>query len=84
MNGIPHAWLKVVKETIRSNAPLFSAQRMAKEYMEQMYLPAINNAQSLTSEKSHMVSPYSEKEPYQQSFEVSIPPPTQSKKRVFA
>ncbi|MBM3120031.1 MAG: glycosyltransferase family 1 protein [Chloroflexi bacterium] len=40
INGIPHNWIRVIKEAIRSNAPLFSARRMAKEYTEQMYLPA--------------------------------------------
>ena len=38
-NGIPHGWLRVVKESIRSITPLFSARRMLKEYVEQMYLP---------------------------------------------
>jgi glycogen phosphorylase len=38
-DGIPHAWLRVVKESIRSITPLFSARRMLKEYVEQMYLP---------------------------------------------
>jgi starch phosphorylase len=38
INGIPHGWIEVVKESIRSNAPLFSARRMAKEYAQQMYL----------------------------------------------
>ena len=41
INGVPRGWMKLVKETIRSNAPLFSARRMLKEYTEQMYLPAI-------------------------------------------
>jgi starch phosphorylase len=38
INGIPHGWIQVVKEAIRSNAPLFSARRMVKEYAQQMYL----------------------------------------------
>jgi len=38
-DGVPHAWLRVVKESIRSITPLFSAKRMLKEYIEQMYLP---------------------------------------------
>jgi starch phosphorylase len=58
INGIPHGWLKIVKETIRSNAPLFSAQRMVKEYMEQMYLPAI---ESKTPENGDLDSIYNEK-----------------------
>ncbi|MFC1893041.1 alpha-glucan family phosphorylase [Chloroflexota bacterium] len=39
-SGIPHDWLRVVKEAISSVAPVFSARRMLKEYTEQMYRPA--------------------------------------------
>ena len=35
------AWLAMVKESIRSLAPRFSARRMVKEYVQNMYLPAI-------------------------------------------
>jgi glycogen phosphorylase len=38
-NGIPQGWIKVIKESIRSIAPLFSARRMLKEYIELMYVP---------------------------------------------
>ena len=38
--GIPHSWIRVIKESIRSNAPLFSTRRMTKEYGEYMYLQA--------------------------------------------
>ena len=47
INGVPHGWIQVIKEAIRSNAPLFSARRMAKEYTEQMYLPAAQNSQTI-------------------------------------
>lgn len=47
INGIPHNWIRLIKETIRSNAPLFSARRMAKEYTERMYLPAAQSANSM-------------------------------------
>lgn len=40
LHGVPHGWLRMVKEAIRSIAPLFSARRMLKEYTERMYLPA--------------------------------------------
>jgi len=40
INGIPHGWIHIVKEAIRSNTPLFSTRRMVKEYTEQMYIPA--------------------------------------------
>ena len=38
--GVPHSWISVIKEAIRSVAPLFCARRMMKEYIERMYVPA--------------------------------------------
>jgi starch phosphorylase len=38
LKGVPIGWMQVVKEAIRSNAPMFSARRMTKEYAQQMYL----------------------------------------------
>ena len=46
-NGIPHGWIQVIKEAIRSCAPSFSARRMLKDYIEQMYLPALQNSDRL-------------------------------------
>lgn len=40
-DGIPHGWLRVVKASIRTCAPRFSTRRMVKEYVERMYVPAI-------------------------------------------
>ena len=34
---VPHRWLSVVKQSIRTVAPRFSARRMVKEYVEGMY-----------------------------------------------
>jgi len=39
--GISRRWLAVVKQAIRTVAPRFSARRMVKEYVERMYIPAI-------------------------------------------
>ena len=39
-DGVPHGWIRVVKEAIRSVTPNFSARRMLKEYTNQIYLPA--------------------------------------------
>ena len=41
---IPRRWMRVVREAIRSVAPRFSARRMVREYVERMYLPAIDHA----------------------------------------
>ncbi len=38
-NGVPHQWIRVAKEAIRSVAPGFCARRMMKEYTERVYLP---------------------------------------------
>lgn len=37
----PKEWLEVMKESIRTLAPQFSMRRMLKEYMSQLYLPAL-------------------------------------------
>jgi starch phosphorylase len=37
---IPHDWIVVAKEAIRTVAPRFSARRMLKEYVERLYGPA--------------------------------------------
>jgi starch phosphorylase len=43
-DGIPRRWIHVVKEAIRTAAPVFSARRMVKEYAERMYVPAMEAA----------------------------------------
>ena len=39
-SNVPHQWLAVVKQAIRTVAPRFAARRMVKEYVERMYAPA--------------------------------------------
>ena len=48
--GIPRRWLATVKESIRSVAPRFSARRMVKEYVEKMYVPALERQAVSTKE----------------------------------
>lgn len=38
--GVPHRWVQISKEAVRSISPFFSACRMVKEYTERMYLTA--------------------------------------------
>ncbi len=40
--GVPHGWIQVSKEAIRSISATFSARRMMKEYTEKLYAPAAN------------------------------------------
>ncbi|TMJ93014.1 MAG: alpha-glucan family phosphorylase, partial [Actinobacteria bacterium] len=39
--GIPRRWLQVVKQSIGTVLPRFSARRMVKEYVAEMYVPAV-------------------------------------------
>jgi starch phosphorylase len=40
-NDVPHRWLRIVKETIRTVAPRFNTRRMLKDYVVEMYLPLL-------------------------------------------
>lgn len=51
--GIPHNWVKLMKQTIRSNIGMFSTRRMIKEYIEQMYLPATLHTSEQNSPEVH-------------------------------
>lgn len=37
--GVPHGWVSIIKETIRTIVPRFCARRMMKDYTEQLYVP---------------------------------------------
>jgi starch phosphorylase len=40
-NGVPRAWIGVVKQSIRTVLPRFSARRMVKDYVRDVYAPAM-------------------------------------------
>ena len=39
--GLPRAWVAMMKRSISTIVPVFSARRMLKEYFEKLYLPAL-------------------------------------------
>lgn len=41
--GVPCGWVKVMRESMKSNAARFSARRMVKEYVEKFYKKALKN-----------------------------------------
>ena len=41
-DDIPRGWVEVMRETIRSNSAMFSMRRMVKEYVNDMYVKALN------------------------------------------
>jgi starch phosphorylase len=40
-DDLPHGWIAVMREAIRTVAPAFSMRRMVKEYAETLYIPAL-------------------------------------------
>ncbi len=43
-DGIPHSWVKTMKEAIKSVGPRFCSRRMVKEYSKEFYLNALKSA----------------------------------------
>jgi starch phosphorylase len=42
-DGFPGEWIGRMKESIRTIGPQFSTRRMVKEYIERLYIPALQN-----------------------------------------
>lgn len=38
--GLPHEWIRMAKESLRTVVPQYSASRMLKDYVRKMYVPA--------------------------------------------
>lgn len=47
--GLPRAWLRKVRQAIRTVAPVFSTHRMVKEYTQRLYIPAATRGQKLAA-----------------------------------
>jgi starch phosphorylase len=45
-DGVPHEWVKFMKESMKSTGAAFSARRMVKEYAMKFYKPALKAAVS--------------------------------------
>lgn len=45
-DNLPTGWIARMKTSIRTLAPLFCTRRMVKEYMKELYLPAISNGKA--------------------------------------
>ncbi len=46
-NGLPTNWITIMKEAIKTCAPVFSTRRMVKDYTNQLYVPAMRHALEL-------------------------------------
>ena len=47
-DGLPGEWIGCMQQSIRTLAPQFSARRMVKEYIERLYLPALQSRRVLS------------------------------------
>lgn len=45
--GIPSGWVRMMKEAIKSVAPVYSTHRMVKEYTREMYVPCIERVRRI-------------------------------------
>ena len=43
VNGIPQNWVRMMKASIRTNAPLFNTDRMVADYVAKMYAPGVGS-----------------------------------------
>ena len=50
-DGIPHKWIGMMKEAIRTCAPQFSMRRMVKEYTTRFYVPEIEEGLVIKEER---------------------------------
>ncbi|HEX2910182.1 MAG TPA: alpha-glucan family phosphorylase [Chloroflexia bacterium] len=46
-DGIPHQWIQVMKESIKTVAPVYNTRRMVRDYTEMLYIPAIKQSEML-------------------------------------
>ncbi|QZZ18865.1 alpha-glucan family phosphorylase [Leptothermofonsia sichuanensis E412] len=50
-NGVPHGWIRMMKESIKSNSPAFNTHRMIADYVTQVYAPGIQAKVALSLAK---------------------------------
>ncbi|MDQ6660012.1 MAG: alpha-glucan family phosphorylase [Chloroflexota bacterium] len=63
VDGIPHAWIAMMKEAIRTCAPQFSMSRMVKEYTTKFYVPEMHQSQQIAPnryEKARVLAKWKE------------------------
>ncbi|MEO7020367.1 MAG: alpha-glucan phosphorylase, partial [Ktedonobacteraceae bacterium] len=50
-DGLPHRWLALMREAIRTCAPAFSMRRMVKEYTTRFYVPEIQQSMQVEEKR---------------------------------
>jgi len=49
-DNVPRGWIQIVKEAMRTAAPIFCTRRMIKAYTEHLYVPAARRAGAIDAE----------------------------------
>ena len=63
-DGVPHRWIAIMKEAIRTCAPAFSMRRMVKEYTTRFYVPEIQEGMRIEQnryEQARVLATWKEK-----------------------
>ncbi len=57
-SGLPHKWIDMMKHSIASISPMFNTSRMVKEYINLMYVPAIQQGEEFKKEDFEVTKKY--------------------------
>jgi glycogen phosphorylase len=49
-DGVPHRWLESIRHTLATLSPALSADRMVREYVERLYIPATGSRRALVAD----------------------------------
>jgi starch phosphorylase len=50
-DGVPHGWIKIIKNSIKTIVPFFNTQRMLKEYTTEAYVPSCPHGYQLPDQE---------------------------------
>ncbi|HEY9724619.1 MAG TPA: alpha-glucan family phosphorylase, partial [Oscillatoriaceae cyanobacterium] len=59
-DGVPHEWLKRVKNAIATLTPMYSTHRMVQDYTNQLYIPAIEHGERLAADNYAVAKQFAE------------------------
>ena len=48
-DGVPHRWVQSIRHTLSTLSPVLSADRMVREYVERLYIPAAAAEEAITA-----------------------------------
>lgn len=55
-DGISPEWVRMMKETIKTIAPVFNTERMVAEYTDRFYIPAVNRGKMYAENENYLAN----------------------------